>query len=312
MKDGIHENISIGEYHANNFIVSSTGIKKAKNSSRDFAHYLLQPQDNKSCFDFGNAFELALMDKVNGSNLFQQEVAITNHKEWCEIVLNENPKIKQPTSTNHYKELLKEFQQENSGKYIIDERSETENSEVLNNMVLSVLNDEVIRKVLKNSGYQKSLVWTDARTGLRIKTRPDVEKENSKGKVIVVDIKTTQDASPSAFARQAANLDYPLQAITQIEGVLKTGLHKKVDDYFWLAVEKKAPYHYGLYRFSQSDWDFLRTSYEFYLTRCAQVLNTIGKKRDEMNYTDFKSYGEVTQYGVIDLELPLYYKNDFN
>lgn len=47
---------------------------------------------------------------------------------------------------------------------------------------------------------------------ITIKGRPDLIAKDAEGNLVVVDLKTTQDASPAAFAKDVANFKYHLQA----------------------------------------------------------------------------------------------------
>ena len=47
---------------------------------------------------------------------------------------------------------------------------------------------------------------------ITLKGRPDLIAKDANGDLVVVDLKTTQDASPAAFAKDVANFKYHLQA----------------------------------------------------------------------------------------------------
>jgi len=306
MKLGIHKDIDIEKYHEDRTILSSTGLKKAKNSTRDFIYYVLHGSKGGSHFDFGNAFEIAVMDAVNGTNFFDKEVAVLASEEWERKALELNPDLVSPKASKGYKELKAKFEAENDSKYLINDVGDTESDWALQQMVKSCTNNEVISQLLKGTEYQVSLVWEDLETGLKLKTRPDVCKAK---KNVVVDIKTCKDASPHGFARDAANLDYPLQACMQIDGAIQTGLMDTVDSYFWLAVEKTPPYNVALYEFQQEDIKFFMDTYRFYLDRCAKGLKELSELKD-YDLSGLSSYGEQAdnKFGILQLEIPLWYR----
>lgn len=73
---------------------------------------------------------------------------------------------------------------------------------------------------------------------------------------LIVDIKTTRDASPGAFARSAASYGYLHQAAWYMRAAAclhASGQGPKVSDYIMVAVEMEAPYAVGLYRLSSDD-----------------------------------------------------------
>lgn len=61
---------------------------------------------------------------------------------------------------------------------------------------------------------EQSIFWTCQRTGLKRKCRVDKQSGD-----FIVDLKTTDDVSPEAFARVAAKLDYDFQGAYYTDGV---------------------------------------------------------------------------------------------
>ena len=83
-------------------------------------------------------------------------------------------------------------------------------------MLASCKRDAVIQRLLNNVEYSQSLYWIDEPTGLRMKTRPDFTQVKHN---VLVNLKTDIDANPDTWMRHKVfNLDYPMQAIVEIEG----------------------------------------------------------------------------------------------
>ena len=303
---GIHNDLSIEDYHANKLILSSSGLKQAKESSRHFAYYITTESERKSHFDFGNAFEVALLDAISGTKDAERTIGVRNTERWVKEALDEK-ELKVPKNSTYYQKKKAEFEKANASKYLIDDVG-NESWETIQEMIASCKADKTITKVLEKTDYQKSFIWKDEETGIVCKTRPDLAVNRQK---VIVDIKTTLDASPAGFFRQCANLDYPLQAIMQIEGVQQSGYIDQVDDYYWLAVEKTPPYNAQLYRFQKADRELIYDAFKYYLKRAATVINDF-KSGKITAYTDVKGYSETSDnvHGVIDFELPLYYSNN--
>src|SRR6478609_2382866 len=97
MNDGIYDNISIEDYHANKSHVSATTLKYAKTSLKHFDWYRrgLLPREEKSQFHFGNAFELALL----GGDEYTQKVAVFPDAELIEKALEADKELKKPRSS---------------------------------------------------------------------------------------------------------------------------------------------------------------------------------------------------------------------
>jgi hypothetical protein len=294
MQNGIHDNITIEDYHANTTHLSSTQIKIAKRSLKELDWHrsgkIVKP--GGSHFDFGNAFELALTDM----NEFARKVAIMKDGEWCKDILAKRPEISKVRSTTEYKELSEKFTTANTGKYFINDTGE-ESYETIESMLESCYKDKVIQGLIKNTEYQLSLFWTDEQTGLGLKTRPDICKRK---KNVLVNLKTTKDGSPKAFSKDLANLDYPLQAAMEITGCIESGLMPSVDNYFWLVVEKVPPFNATVYEFSKQDIEASKDELRYLLDKISRA----GKENLYPGYTDRAD----NEYGILTAEIPLYYR----
>lgn len=89
---------------------------------------------------------------------------------------------------------------------------------------------------------QVSLLWRDEATGLMCKARLDFLPRDLP---FVVDLKSTADASPEAFARTALNMGYHKQAAWYLDGAAACGL--SVEKFIIPAVEQDAPYPVAVY-----------------------------------------------------------------
>jgi exodeoxyribonuclease VIII len=90
---------------------------------------------------------------------------------------------------------------------------------------------------------EASVFAQDEETGIALKARPDLWTE---GGHTLVDIKTTDDASPEAFLRTIASFGYHIQAAHYMA---MTG----ADNFIFVAVERKAPYAIGIYKLD-AEW----------------------------------------------------------
>jgi hypothetical protein len=291
--DGIYDNISIEDYHASEGY-SATSIKQAKKSLKHFDSHLKGklPKSESPALSFGNAFELALLSP----NEYLQRVAVFPDKEFVENALIEKPDLKVPRNSAYYKKASEEWIHSNRGKYVINDAGE-DSFETIEEMLSSCYQDKYIQGLIKNTEYQLSLYWTDPETGLQLKTRPDFVKRK---KNIIVNLKTTTDGSPEGFMRDMVKWDYPLQAIIETTGCLATGLMDKVDNYFWLVVEKVAPFNATIYEFSPEDMSSLRMTLEYNLSKI--------KKAQDANLWPGYSQEADNEYGILTAKLPSWYR----
>jgi hypothetical protein len=79
--------------------------------------------------------------------------------------------------------------------------------------------------------------------GIQIKGRPDLVAKDSEGNIVVVDVKTTTDASIEHFSKDIAAYKYHLQAAFYLR---LTGATK----FYLVAVEKEPPYASATYALS--------------------------------------------------------------
>lgn len=297
MDNGIYTGISIQDYHANKTHISSTSIKMVKKSLSLWKWAQTHPQETKLHFDFGNAFEVALLDWKN----FNNTVAILETENWIAKANDGRKKLySKPKQSKVYKAEEEKFIKENSDKYIIPDVGE-QSFETLSYMLEACKRDAVIQKLISNTEYQVSLFWTDQETGINLKTRPDICKRK---KNVIVNLKTTNDGSPAEFSRDLAKYDYPLQAAIEIRGCIESGLMPQVDNYFWLVVEKQPPFNATLYEFDKSDQLSSFDELDF-------LLRKVVRAREEGLYPGYGDRAD-NQYGILTAQIPLWYKTIYS
>lgn len=109
----------------------------------------------------------------------------------------------------------------------------------------AVWRDRGVRELLKAGKPEISFFATDEGTGELVKCRTDWLDWDRR---LVVDVKSTEDASPQGFMRSVMNYRYHVQVpwyLDVIDGAM--GVHHALD-WVFLAVEKSPPYAVGLYR----------------------------------------------------------------
>lgn len=298
MTDGIHTDISIEDYHSNQTHYSATQLKLAKKSLKelDWTRRGLIKQEQKTYFDFGNAFELALADPIG----FSERVAILKDSEWIEAAMQSNPDLSKPRASKVYGGLYDDFCGQNKGKYLINDFGK-ESYETIKAMLESCYADKAIQALVRNTEYQLSLFWHDEETGLGLKTRPDICKRK---KNVVVNIKTIEDGSPSAFSRELAKHDYPLQAAMEMTGCLRTGLMEKIDVYYWLVVEKVPPFNATIYEFADEDISASVDELRYLYTR-------IAKAKKEGLFPGYSDKAD-NEFGILRANIPLWYRSFLN
>ena len=86
-------------------------------------------------------------------------------------------------------------------------------------------------------------MWVDEATGLQCKCRPDWLLDDGS---MIVDLKTTEDASLCGFQKSIAQWRYHCQASWYLDG-LQQATGKRPEQFVFIAVEKKPPYVCAVY-----------------------------------------------------------------
>lgn len=114
-----------------------------------------------------------------------------------------------------------------------------------------------VAKLLQGE-HEKPMLWVDELTGETCKIRIDV-LNTSTSTPIIVDYKSTEDASTEGFMRSALKYGYDLQSAMYSEGFEKVTGIKPL--FVFIAQEKKPPYSVNIL---QADKLFLQRGYEIY------------------------------------------------
>lgn len=100
------------------------------------------------------------------------------------------------------------------------------------------------KQLLSKGHAELSLWWRDDATGLDCKCRPDWWTDDD----IIVDLKTTKDASPRGFGRSVHTFRYHVQQMHYLSGT-------KAKRFVFIAVEKDYPYQVAVYELNSEAVD---------------------------------------------------------
>ena len=208
--------------------ISSSALKSALTSTRELFHYYLKERTTSSALEFGNAFELYLIDKPS----FYEQVAVMDES------LRPEPSKNYQTKVNA--EWKKEFYEKNADKYIIPSGGKESFETIV--ALEALAKKHPMYNLLLEGDYQTEFKWKCPLTGLSRYARPDIVLKEAG---IIIDIKTD---GQDDFQRSAANNHYFLQALDHIDGALHSGAMETVKEYYWAVFEKSEPYHVTFYQ----------------------------------------------------------------
>ena len=133
-----------------------------------------------------------------------------------------------------------EFQAEAGGRELID----ADDRVIISRMAESVWRHPAAAMLLHWQGKAETThMWIDPTTGAECKCRPDWLTNDGN---LIIDLKTTEDASPIGFQRSVANYRYHVQASWYLDGVEAATGHRP-DQFIFICVEKKPPYAVAVY-----------------------------------------------------------------
>lgn len=99
----------------------------------------------------------------------------------------------------------------------------------------AVMQHRAASALLSKGSPEQTVVWRDAGTGEKCKARADWLRDS-----MTIDLKSTSDARPEAFAKSIANFRYDVQAAHYSDGFER-------DRFVFIAVEAQPPYGVAVY-----------------------------------------------------------------
>lgn len=265
--DGVHI-ISNDEYHSSHGVSRSALWTFKKSPYHYWWEYLRQPYESNSptpSMCIGEYFHVDLLEP----HLFSEKIAI-------------EPDVNK--RTNAGKKVLEEFMEANQGKTIVT----LAQAEFANQMTFNLKRKELFLNLIEGAKIEHSIYFTHEPTGLQCKVRPDAWLGS-----IVTDLKTTADASYTAFQRSAYKFGYFLQAgmIYRAMESIGTPLEKFVN----VCVENSEPFADAIYILDDDAIDYGVRLFDHLMAQFAEC-----HEQDRW-----------PAYPLQTLTIPAYHKEDF-
>lgn len=254
------KNLSNAEYHGDTSRVSKSGLDKVnKSPAHYYAAYLdpnREPRKPTDAMLFGTASHTTVLE----ADKIEREYFIFDDTAKCLEIGGGNPR-----ATTKYKEWKAMQLQLHAGKQEI----RVDVWDKLCRMRESVRKHPAAAMLLENGTPEQTMFWDDAETGAPCKMRPDWLP----GSDIIVDLKTTEDASPNGFARSILNYRYDVQGAFYSDGYLQaTG--RPCQGFVFIAVEKEPPYAVAVYYMTAEAYDLGKRKYSRNLQTYMECLRT--------------------------------------
>tara|TARA_R100000406_G_scaffold5271_5_gene3639 strand:- start:1062 stop:1913 length:852 start_codon:yes stop_codon:yes gene_type:complete len=213
------------EYHAHKAI-SKSKLDAARKSGRHLYDMLYgPPRDSTAAFDIGTVVHASALPGENPD----------------EIAVRMPEGVKKTT-----KEGIA-FKKEHQDKIILN----SSDAYAVDQMMLSLREHPftagLVNGELKGKS-ERSFFCTDQETGLELKARPDFILDDCS---LILDLKTTIDASPKGFQRSVANYRYFVQASHYLD-VIEGATGTRPQAFLFIAVEKTRPFSTAVYMADQA------------------------------------------------------------
>ena len=237
----ILHDLTNAEYHAHPAI-SKSGLDRIDQSPAHYKSWLTEPRWETPAMAFGTAAHCWILetDAVSERYVIAPEGIDRRTKDgkaaWARM--------------------------EASGKTIIS----ANDAAALEYMYIAVHGHPVADELLDN-GIAESSVFAEL-LGVNVKCRPDWLHDNS----VIVDLKTTDNAGPNAFAKSCAKYNYHRQASFYIDILSAIGIDVKA--FVFIAVEKSPPFAVSVYELDSDGIEVGRTLYQRSLETYRRCLET--------------------------------------
>ena len=217
--------MSNADYHAHSAI-SNSKIQAALKSGKHLYDMLYgPPRESKAAFEFGTLFHASALP---GENV--NEIAVRNTE-----------------GLDMRTKAGKAFLAEHKGKIIIS----PSDANILDQMMLSLREHPftagLVNGELKGKSEQ-SFFCNDPETGLELKCRPDYMLDDCS---LIIDLKSTTDASPEGFQHSAFKWKYHIQASHYLD-VIEGATGTRPQAFLFVAVEKVRPFCTAVYMADQA------------------------------------------------------------
>ncbi len=268
---GFYNDISLADYHADP-AVSRSDLLLLKTNPLKYKVKNQLIRKETDAFNIGTAGHSAILQP----DLYWKQVSVVPNS-----VLGKTGS----RNTKKYRKWAAEPSRKNKSIITQDQAA------IVRGMVESVYQNpahKTARNILlqKNSIIEQSIFFKDASHGFLCKVRPDIRLTHAK---VLVDIKSSRNASKEAFSRDCANLGYDVQASWYLTGVSRaTG--DDYQDFIFIVIEKDPPYCVAVYR---ADYEMLDAGRK-------KIRPLIGRYNDCITKNSWPGYYD----GIDDLSLP--------
>jgi exodeoxyribonuclease VIII len=210
-----------------NKAINASALKQILKSPAKYKHSLIEERKETAAFKLGSAAHCAILESSEFESRYIVKpeglsLATKEGKEWKAL----------------------------AGERVI---LSFEEMAAIDGMFESVLSHNAYK--LLESGLAEFEIYSEI-DGSPAKAKVDFMNENG----VIVDLKTTDDASPRGFAQSVFKYDYALQAAWYLDVARAAGY--EANHFIFVAVEKTAPFLTAIYRLDDAAIEYGRKQYK--------------------------------------------------
>lgn len=229
MEPGIYT-MSNNEYHRGlgKNALSKGGLDKLARSPAHFKTYFEEDISPTLAMIFGSQFHCAALEP----DIFKRDYIVA-------------PEINRHTKAGKKEYADLQLSLEENGQSLISQ----DDKDLINRMVDSLYSSEIASGLLSDGVAEQSIFWNHPKWDFKCKCRPDFLNEKHK---LAIDLKTTVNGLPEAFAKVVVNLRYHWQASWYLDGINEI-LEEEYVDFCFIVIEKTPPFAVQNYLMKQDD-----------------------------------------------------------
>ena len=209
----------VDPYHARPLdpsVASKTGLDRIARSPAHYWHYCHEESPETAALLFGRAMHAYMLEP----DVFSRRFVVA--PDFGDL----RTKIGKAAKAEFLEHVLRDR-----------EMVKADDFDLIRRMTDSVMAHPTARNLIVGGEAEQRIDWIDPETGLRCKARADYRLRELR---MCVDVKSTDNASPSTFARSVATYRYHVQDAFYRSGFAAIG--EPIDYFVFLAVEKEPPY----------------------------------------------------------------------
>jgi hypothetical protein len=232
---GLHRGISAEDYHLPALgVVSKSALERLARSPAHYEAWVRGTSEDREtpALSFGKACHSAILEP----EVFAEQYVVA--PDFGDCRKKENKAARDVWKADH------------ASATIID----SDSGAAMLGMIHAIAAHPLAGAMLTGGDAELTVTWTDAETGLSCKSRADYYVGKRR---MVVDIKSTLDASERAFGRDCYKFNYGWQSVLYRLGFAAAGA--PVDHFVFIAVEKSPPFAIGVYTLDEA---WVAKSYE--------------------------------------------------